>query len=61
MRIELRMKYLETIYLRYRKASKESKCKILDELCNVCKYNRKHAINIEIIEDTQPFLLTPYH
>jgi len=38
------MKYLETIYQRYRKASKESKGKILDELCNVCKYNRKYAI-----------------
>jgi len=38
------MKYLETVYQRYRKSSKESKGKILDELCNVCKYNRKYAI-----------------
>jgi len=38
------MKYLETVYQRYRKVSKESKGKILDELCNVCKYNRKYAI-----------------
>jgi len=38
------MKYLETIYQRYRKASKQSKGKILDELCHVCGYNRKYAI-----------------
>ena len=44
MRLELRMNYLETVYQRYRKSSKESKAKILDELCNVCKYNRKYAI-----------------
>jgi len=44
MRLELRMIYLETIYQRYRKASKESKGKILDELCNVCMYNQKYAI-----------------
>lgn len=30
--------------MNYQKASKESKGKILDELCNVCKYNRKYAI-----------------
>jgi len=44
MRLELRMRYLERIYKRYRKASKESKGKILDELCQVCGYNRKYAI-----------------
>lgn len=44
MRLELRMKYLETVYQRYSKVSKESKGKILDELCNVCKHNRKYAI-----------------
>ena len=44
MRLELRMKYLETIYQRYHKASKQSKGKILDELCHVCGYNRKYAI-----------------
>jgi len=38
------MKYLETVYQRYRKFSKESKGKILDELCHVCGYNRKDAI-----------------
>lgn len=44
MKLELRMEYLETIYKRYRKSFKESKGKILDELCKVCKYNRKYAI-----------------
>ena len=44
MKLELNMKYCETVYRRYRKSSKESKGKILDELCEVCKYNRKYAI-----------------
>jgi len=44
MRMELRMKYCETVYRRYRDASKESKARMLDELCQVCGYNRKYAI-----------------
>ena len=44
MKLELRMKYLEMIYQRYKRSSKESKGKILDELCEVCEYNRKYAI-----------------
>ena len=44
MSLELRMKYCETVYRRYRKASKESKARILDEFCQVCGYNRKYAI-----------------
>lgn len=44
MRLELRMKYCEKVYRRYHNASKESKAKILDELCKVCEYNRKYAI-----------------
>jgi len=44
MKLELRMEYLETVYQRYRKSPKESKGKILDELCKVCKYKRKYAI-----------------
>jgi len=44
MRLEFRMQYLETIYERYLKASKEFKGRILDELCKVCGYNRKYAI-----------------
>jgi len=44
MSLELRMKYCETVYRRYRNASKESKARILDEFCQVCGYNRKYAI-----------------
>jgi hypothetical protein len=44
MERELRMTYLERVYQRYWKASKESKGRILDELCHVCGYNRKYAI-----------------
>jgi hypothetical protein len=44
MELELRMKYCETVYRRYRRASKDSKARILDELCQVCGYNRKYAI-----------------
>jgi len=44
MRLEMRMKYVETVYKRYRKSTKESKTKILDELCHVCGYSRKYAI-----------------
>ncbi|MFW6160153.1 MAG: hypothetical protein ACOC57_03330 [Acidobacteriota bacterium] len=38
------MKYSEKTYRRYKKASKESKGKILDELCHICWYNCKYAI-----------------
>ncbi len=44
MRLEFRMQYLETVYERYLKASKEFKGRILDELCKVCGYKRKYAI-----------------
>ena len=44
MERELRMGYLERVYQRYWRASKESKGRILDELCHVCGYNRKYAI-----------------
>jgi transposase InsO family protein len=44
MERELWMRYLEKVYQRYWKASKEFKGRILDELCQVCGYNRKYAI-----------------
>ena len=44
MKLESRMEYVESVYKRYRESSKPSKTKILDELCEVCKYNRKYAI-----------------
>lgn len=41
-----RMEYLETIYLRYKKASLKEKTAILDEFCLNCNYHRKHAIRV---------------
>lgn len=39
--------YLEEIFPRYKKAkSKEQKTKIIDELCEICKYHRKHSIRL---------------
>jgi hypothetical protein len=37
MGIDEKKAYLEEIRLRYRKAKKEQKTKILDEFCMVCK------------------------
>jgi hypothetical protein len=39
-----RMTYLAQIYRRYQRARKGLKTKILNELCKVCRYNRKYAI-----------------
>jgi len=36
--------YAETTYLRYKKASRSEKTKILDEYCATCGCHRKHAI-----------------
>jgi len=36
--------YLLSIWLRYQKANRKEKTKILDELCATCHYNRKYAI-----------------
>ena len=41
----MRMEYCKTVYQRYHKVSKESKARILDELCKVFGYNRKYAIS----------------
>ncbi|HMQ69679.1 MAG TPA: integrase [Ignavibacteria bacterium] len=38
--------YLQEISLRYNKACKEEKIKILDEFCSVCSYHRKYAIKL---------------
>jgi hypothetical protein len=40
------MEYLETIYLRYKKASVKEKTLILNEFCSNCGYHRKHAIRL---------------
>lgn len=36
--------YTDQIRTRYLSANKYDKAKILDEYCNICNYNRKHAI-----------------
>jgi hypothetical protein len=41
-----RMEYLETIYLRYKRAHRKEKTVILNEFCNNCGYHRKHAIRL---------------
>jgi len=41
-----KMEYLESIYLRYKKASKKEKSIILTEFCLNCNYHRKHAIRL---------------
>jgi hypothetical protein len=38
--------YLKAIYFRYRKASKALRSRILDEFCQVCRYNRKYAVRL---------------
>lgn len=38
--------YLKRIKLRYERGSKEVKSRILEEFCEVCRYNRKYAIRL---------------
>jgi len=38
--------YLESIFLRYKKASLKEKTVILNEFCQNCHYHRKHAIRV---------------
>jgi hypothetical protein len=41
-----RKEYTETIYLRYREASRNQKALLLDEFCATTGYHRKHAIRV---------------
>jgi hypothetical protein len=41
-----RMECVESIYLRYKKASRKEKTSILTEFCSTCGYHRKHAIRL---------------
>ena len=41
-----KMEYLKSIYLRYKRACRNKKSKILDEFCLNCCYHRKHAIRL---------------
>lgn len=38
--------YVEVVFLRYKKASRREKTKILDEFCATSGYHRKHAIRL---------------
>ena len=38
--------YQETVFLRYKKASRDEKTRILDEFCATCHCHRKHAIRL---------------
>ena len=46
MTIEARRQYLAAVRLRYKNGTKTQKSRILDEFCQVCNYNRKHAIRL---------------
>ena len=41
-----KMECVESIYLRYKKASRKEKSLILNEFCTTCGYHRKHAIRL---------------
>ena len=41
-----RMEYLESIYLRYKRAKHRQKSAILNEFCLNCGYHRKRAIRL---------------
>ena len=40
------MECVESIYLRYKRASRKGKTSILNEFCTTCGYHRKHAIRL---------------
>jgi hypothetical protein len=43
---QARKEYLDAIRVRYRRADRPKKSKILDEMCAVCGFHRKHAIRL---------------
>ena len=49
-----KQEYLRAVYYRYQDASRPQKKLILDELCEVCHFHRKHAIRL--INRFHPFL-----
>ena len=44
MELKSRKAYMDAIYERYHKCPKQSKSRILNEVCEVCGYHRKYAI-----------------
>lgn len=60
MPIEARRQYLMAVLERYKKAKRKEKNLILNEFCQVCKYNRKYAIYIlNTRSETKPARLKP--
>src|SRR5436190_1089190 len=65
-----RMQYLNAIYDRYHRAAKKQKSRILDEFCQVCRYNRDYAIRLlqkprpgaalKAIHRRRPYRYSPY-
>lgn len=46
MVLKSKVEYLEKIRIRYLKACRDGKTRILEEFCEVCGYHRKHAIRL---------------
>ncbi len=46
MNIEARRAYIKAVKERYTQSSKKDKSRILNELCLICGYSRKHAIKL---------------
>ena len=46
MSCESKQEYIQVQKRRYRRAGRECKTRLLDEVCAVCDYNRKHAIKV---------------
>jgi hypothetical protein len=60
MDIRMRKALKEATWVRYRKASKSMKTKILDELCAATGYHRQYAIaQLNRMEDREPHLARP--
>ncbi len=38
--------YVEAVFLRYKRSSRKTKTRILDEFCATCGYHRKYAIQL---------------
>lgn len=46
MSLQSKFEYLQKIVTRYRKAARDEKKMLLDHVCEICSYHRKHAIRV---------------
>lgn len=44
--LKFKMEYVQRVYERYHKASRAAKSRLLDEICKVCRWHRKHALRV---------------